>query len=390
MSGVADRALGDQLARRLVRRAEEVSGRAADAQAAAIGLGEELAALRDRRRDRLLGVDVLAGLERGAHHGGVRGGRREVRARRRSTDPRSARRPSTPRRPCTSANASARLCVEVGAGDDVERVERGRALDVRLRDDPAADDADASRSCRVLEHPLHRARTSARRRRAPEPSGLSCSTTSHSTPARDRRRQRRARSRRRRRRPGSPRASPRARKSLTCTSGQRPVVRSSSATGSAPASQTQPRSSSSQTSSAGSARSLSSTVSASSSVRELAPVVVEAEAQPVLARARARRRRSARRSARASSLDSGGSIQLSAIRSQPSVRSSSASAGSSRLERVQAGVPAGGDEPELVEPRAHLRRVVAVQVEELDTVVADLGDRPSTPSRSRAHSSRTV
>ncbi len=47
-----------------------------------------------------------------------------------------------------------------------------------------------------------------------------------------------------------------------------------------------------------------------------------------------------------------------------------------RVERVQACMPARGDEPELVEPLTHLACVVAVQVEELDTVVADFRDRP--------------
>ena len=39
-------------------------------------------------------------------------------------------------------------------------------------------------------------------------------------------------------------------------------------------------------------------------------------------------------------------------------------------------MPPRGDEPELVQPPAHLDCVVAVQVEELDTVVADLPHRP--------------
>ena len=59
----AERAVVDQLARQLVRAAEEGVGRGADAQVA-VGQRLELQALLDAEHEGLLGVDVLAGLER--------------------------------------------------------------------------------------------------------------------------------------------------------------------------------------------------------------------------------------------------------------------------------------------------------------------------------------
>ncbi len=63
---LADRALVDRRAPGLVGRAEEDVGRAADAQPEALGLGGERGGLGLVGRERLLGVDVLAGGERRA------------------------------------------------------------------------------------------------------------------------------------------------------------------------------------------------------------------------------------------------------------------------------------------------------------------------------------
>ena len=49
------------------------------------------------------------------------------------------------------------------------------------------------------------------------------------------------------------------------------------------------------------------------------------------------------------------------------------------LDRVEARVPAADREPELVEQRPHLVGAVAVQVEELDPLVADLADGTQRP-----------
>ena len=106
-----------------IRGTEERIRRTADSKPAAIRLGEEIAPLRDGRRDRLLGVDVLAGLERGADHGGVCGRRREIQHHvdRRICDQLvdGRHRQAVYVRECLCA-----LQVEVGAGDDLERLER--------------------------------------------------------------------------------------------------------------------------------------------------------------------------------------------------------------------------------------------------------------------------
>ena len=178
----ADPPLRDQLPRGLVGGAEEGVRRAADAKAAALGLGEELAPVGQGRRDRLLGVDVLARLEGGADHRRVRGRRREVehdvdgRIRQQLVD---GRRPEAVQiRECICA-----LPLQVGAGGDLERVERRRPLDVDLRDDSAADDADArdhAASFRIRRTAPNERSTAA----SAGGSGLSCSTTSHSAPER--------------------------------------------------------------------------------------------------------------------------------------------------------------------------------------------------------------
>src|SRR5207253_4458553 len=76
--GRADLAPLDEVACGAVSTAEEGVGRTADPEAATIRLCEKLVALRNGGRDRLLGVDVLAGLEGSADHRGVGSGRRQV------------------------------------------------------------------------------------------------------------------------------------------------------------------------------------------------------------------------------------------------------------------------------------------------------------------------
>ena len=61
---LADRAVVDRRAPCLVGRAEEDVGRAADAQPEALGLVGQRRGLGRVGRERLLGVDVLAGRER--------------------------------------------------------------------------------------------------------------------------------------------------------------------------------------------------------------------------------------------------------------------------------------------------------------------------------------
>ena len=75
---VAEPAVVDEAAARLQPPAHERVGRAADPQARGVGDGQELEALRERRGEGLLGVDVLARLQRGKveRRVGVRG--REV------------------------------------------------------------------------------------------------------------------------------------------------------------------------------------------------------------------------------------------------------------------------------------------------------------------------
>ena len=123
--------------------------------------------------------------------------------------------------------------VEVGAGDDVERVERRRSCGVGAADHAAADDADAR------AHPLARIRRTATSDRSTAskagPSISSCSTSSHSAPAASAAGITRSY-------PifpsptGANARRPRSEKSLTWTSGQRPAARRRSSTGSTPAS----------------------------------------------------------------------------------------------------------------------------------------------------------
>ena len=104
-------------------------------------------------------------------------------------------------------------------------------------------------------------------------------------------------------------------------------------------------------------------------------MVVEAELEPELGRARAAATVSRSASCRAASVDAGGSIQATHEPVDRRAPPSAASSGSSDSTASSDGVAAAGDEPELVEPRAHVAGLVAVQVEELDALVAERGDR---------------
>ena len=149
-----------------------------------VGEVEELGRRGRRHRERLLRVHVLARLERGPRHIGVDRGRREVqddvhvpageeivdRGRREAVRGRERLAPER---------------VTVGARDDLEAVERRRVLGIRVADHAAADDADTGRR--------RHARTSTSDRRTASdsdtaanasPAVSSCSTISHSTPAR--------------------------------------------------------------------------------------------------------------------------------------------------------------------------------------------------------------
>ena len=110
-------------------------------------------------------------------------------------------------------------------------------------------------------------------------------------------------------------------------------------------------------------------------LRQLAPVVVEAETEPVLARQPRNggdsRDDRARVVARLRWVDPAERDPVAAERSQLLRERRQLC-----LERVQSRVPTHRDEPEPVEPLAYLDCVVPVQVVELDSVVTDLRNRP--------------
>ena len=146
-----------------------MSGAQASRRPAAVGLVDEAGGVGGVRRERLLGVDVLAGRERLADHGRVHGGRRQVEddVDRRVGD----RAPSTETagRPCSAASARACAVVEVGAGDELERVERLRVLGVLAADHAAAEHAHARR--RLTLRPPASPRSAASERRAASSDG---------------------------------------------------------------------------------------------------------------------------------------------------------------------------------------------------------------------------
>ena len=129
-------------------------------------------------RERLLGVDVLAGRERLPRD-------RDVRERRREVEDHVDRRigdqlvHAHDREAAGLAERVRLRAVEIGAGDELEGIERGRVLDVCAADHAAPDDPDVhatSPSIVITAASERRASSSS------EPSVSSCSTISHSAP----------------------------------------------------------------------------------------------------------------------------------------------------------------------------------------------------------------
>ena len=177
-------------ARRLVRPGQEDVGRAAEPQAAPLGLGHELGGLGDRQVERLLGVDVLAGGERLADDGAVHARRRQVehdvdrRVGQQLVDRRG-------REPVLLGQRARRARVDVGAGDDPNASKAGalRAYSRLMTPQPTMPTFTPPPAGRGARRASGAAASSV------EPSASSCSTSSHSAPA-DGRRQDARRSRR--------------------------------------------------------------------------------------------------------------------------------------------------------------------------------------------------
>ena len=276
---------------------------------------------------------------------------------------------------CSAASASRRALLEVGAGDDLERVERGSVRHVRVADDAAPDDADACRRPHT-GLPTMSVTASNERRTASSggPSVSSCSTSSHSTPS-----------------PSIAGSSSAVAdvpvadgheallgvgaRSFTCTSGTRGARRSTRPAGSTPANHAQPRSTSKKSS--------SSSSSASRRGRCDRRRAGAARRRGCGSRVEARRRALVARS-RCDPLDD--RVRLGG-RGRWSDPPQHEAIGSDRskligqlveiaLDSVEKHVPAADFELELVEQRPHSVRVMPVEVEELDSLVADLANGP--------------
>jgi hypothetical protein len=147
-ANVPDRLLAQELPRRLLRVSEQRRRRRAQAKAARRGEVDELARLVVAQRERLLAVDVLAGLERRGGDLRVSGGRRQVDDRvdalvREQCVQRRARNPAELRRELIRAPRDS-----VGRRHQLELLELGDPCGVPLRDVPAADDAEPQTHCR--------------------------------------------------------------------------------------------------------------------------------------------------------------------------------------------------------------------------------------------------
>ena len=178
---LADRTFVEQRSRRLVRTPEEDVGSAAESLSPGLGEPHELRGLGPGDRERLLRVDVLPGLERRARHGHMRKRRREVEH---DVD-RGRGQQILDRKRFQRVLDGERLAarrLEVGAGNDLERVEGGGIRRVRAADHAGADDADARPHAALPTMPVTAANE---RRTASSPSSptSSCSTRSHSTPS---------------------------------------------------------------------------------------------------------------------------------------------------------------------------------------------------------------
>ena len=273
-----------------------------------------------------------------------------------------------------------RVRIEVRARDRPPVLERARVPDVACSDHAAADDADAQRSAHTAprsggRRPRSAAWQRTRRRRRRPPRRSATRRRQRAPPAAP------GRSRRRRPRPARRPDRRGSRSPSRARAGSARLVFSSSATGSTPACQTQPRSSSSQSRSDGRRRRRSRNDGPSSSGTGSAQWLWNPRRR---SRSRAARATSANRSTTSPGRSSSsGSIQAIAARSVPSTRSSSASRGSSlSISSTRTWRPAATRFAESSQ-RAYLLHVVPVQLEELHAVVALRSPPSATRARDR-------
>jgi hypothetical protein len=180
---LADRAGVDQPPSRLVGTAEEDVGRAREPKTSAFGLVDERGGFLGVGREGFLRIDVLASRERLADHGRVHGGRGQVEddVDRRVADELGDRDGG---KAVLLGEGHCLWGVQVGARDELERVERLRVLGVVTADDATPDDTDARRAPHTATSSIAPSASNERRAASSEgPSVSSCSTSSHSTPA---------------------------------------------------------------------------------------------------------------------------------------------------------------------------------------------------------------
>ena len=139
---LSDRSVGDQPPARLVGAAEERVRRAAETKPLLLRGRDELPAFAAGRGKRLLGVDVLARIERGAHDSSMRLRWREIEH---ELDLGIGNQRVDGQWPQSvlARETLGELGVEIGAGDRLPVLERCGVLDVARCDDPAAHDADS-------------------------------------------------------------------------------------------------------------------------------------------------------------------------------------------------------------------------------------------------------
>ncbi len=143
---LADRAGIDQLAARLQTAAEERIGRAADAHVRGAGRGNESATFPNRQRQRLFAIHRLSGADGGAAHRHVRLRNRQVHDEIDVAIGEQRVDRQRPRNPVRTRKLVGTLCVDVGARYQVDERQRVQFFRIHLRDDAAADDADAARN----------------------------------------------------------------------------------------------------------------------------------------------------------------------------------------------------------------------------------------------------
>ncbi len=180
---LADRALVEQGAGLLVRAPEEDVGGAREAQPLRLGKLAQLVGFRGGDRQRLLGVHVLARLERSSRHRGVGSRWSEVEDDVDRVRPKQLLDRQRPERELGRDLLAPRR-LEVRAGADLERVEGRRVRGIRATDHAAADDPDlCGRPHAGLPTRPVTAAYERRTASSAEPSVSSCSTSSHSTPS---------------------------------------------------------------------------------------------------------------------------------------------------------------------------------------------------------------